>query len=149
MVDFTKVINNEDMVQALNDLIHLNYDVKSGYDKALEKVSDADQDARLRQLKEMHERHIRQLGETVRVLGGSPAEGEDWRQLVIQGRTMFAGGDSGQLSAMHTNEQKLKDAYMDTLDRYKASGEIVEVINQVIDDGSDLRAWLEQEVGKT
>jgi hypothetical protein len=150
MVDFTKAVNNEQMVEALNDLIDLNYDVMTGYDKALEKNSGLR--SRLGELRDMHDRHIRQLAESVRILGGAPVEGGSGHGRGSPGKTLLAGmgkKKEGSLALMQSNEEKLKEAYIRTVDQYRASDEIVEVVNQVLDDGRELRTWLEQEAGKS
>lgn len=147
MAVFTKPVNNAQMVDALNDLIRLNFDVVSGYDKALDQLSDADQRKLFEALKAMHERHAHIIAERVRALGGAPVDGKDWRQWVAQGKTLLAqlGTDHGLWRAMQSNENTLREAYGKAVDEFKVSNDVVAVVNQVLDDGREPIGRLEKE----
>lgn len=144
MVLWTDTINNADMVGALNDLVHLNYDVMAACEVAREKVSGEELATLFDELNTMHERHIEMLAEQVRVLGGAPVDGTDWRQWATRGRAGLAavGGDAQVISAMQTNEDKLYQAYKKAIQECRGSDEVVRVINDVLDEGQDLRGSL-------
>lgn len=150
MVAFIKPISNAQMVDALNDLIHLNFDLAASCGKAIDHSSDSEQRELSGMLKAMHERHAELLGEQVRVLGGAPVSGQDWRQWVTRSKVRLAamGKDGNLLSALQANEDKLQDAYREAIGRFAASEEMVDVINDVIDDGNDLREKLKQASGR-
>lgn len=73
MVDFTKPINNGDMVKGLNELIRSNTDLVVFYDQELCLFVKGENDLRhIKTLKNLHEQHAHMLGDTVRLLGGAP-----------------------------------------------------------------------------
>lgn len=147
---FTKPINNAQMVDALNDLIRQNYDLMAGYNTALEQQSDADQRAQLEELKSMHERHVGLIIDRVRMLGGAPVGEDDRQHWMTQGKTMLArlGKDRDLWGAMQSNEEALREAYGKVIDEFKVSDEVVDLINQVLDDGRELRSRLAAAAGR-
>lgn len=150
MVAFIKPISNAQMVEALNDLIHLNYDLATSYDTAVNQSPNPDQRERLSELKAMHGRHIDMLANQVRVLGGAPVSGQDWRQWVMRSKVRLAAMGKGEklLSVVQANEESLQGAYREVLGQFAASEEMVDVINNVVDDGRDLREELKQVVSR-
>lgn len=141
MVLWTDAISNAQMVDALNNLVRLNYNALAGCDTALDKVSDRGHQSLLDELKAMHDRHIWMLGEQVRVLGGAPVEEKDWRQWFDRSRVAMAamGSDQKILAAMQANEDKLVEACKEAIQQCRASDELVAVVNDVLDEGRDPR----------
>lgn len=146
MVNLAQPINNRDMVRGLNDLIRLNVSILSNLDDSLGSISDKDVAQRLRLLREMHERHILRIGETVRVLGGAPVAENDWRRWI--GKSKVALGklrkSKGVLAAISSEEGKLRSDYARKKDQLKASPEVVATISELLDEGSRNLSGLDQ-----
>lgn len=154
MVDFTQPINNADMVQGLNKLIHRNINLMACYQHGLmDAVDEQVHRDGIEEFKNLHEQHAHLLGDTVRILGGAPDYRED-RSSWISKSKMLLGKlrhDNGILSAMHSEEKKLEAEYLDSIRALKASPESVAVINQALEEREKPMLWLHQatEGGKT
>lgn len=66
--------NNEKLVQALNELVSINYDRVFGYEKAIEDVGSSDVDLRtlFNQYVSQSRKYVNELQQTIRGLGGEP-----------------------------------------------------------------------------
>lgn len=98
---------NEKVISVLNDLIQLDIDAVHAYGQAIDAVEDSVVRGRLLEFQNDHERHIRELGQTVREQGGTPIEHKrDFKGFLIEGMTAIrsATGTKGALKAMKTNE---------------------------------------------
>lgn len=150
MVDFTKSINNEQMVEALNVLIRHNEEVLASC-RAAREESESNNSRRLTELEQVHLRHTERLGDSIRLLGGSPVRSDDEPSLMHKAKTALSefGTRSSGLKALSKREDQLTRDYVKTVDRYRASDEIVAVVNQLLDESKPLREWLEQEAQRS
>lgn len=66
--------NNEKLVQALNELVSINYDRVFGYEKAIEDVGSGDIDLRtlFNRSASQSRKYVSDLQQTIRGLGGEP-----------------------------------------------------------------------------
>lgn len=144
MVDFSQPINNEDMVAGLNKLVRLNADVLASLEHLPDSLSDAQAAQAVRELEDMHRRHIGRIADAMHILGGE-AQGADWRRWVSEGRIAFGKlkKDKGVLEAIQSEEKKLKAEYARKRDQLRASPEAVAVINEVLDDSAEKQRALD------
>lgn len=145
MVDFTQRINNADMVDGLNALIHLNLSLKACYENdLLDTVDDEAYRAGILEFRDLHEQHAHLLGDTVRLLGGAPDYREDKGNWISKSKALLAKlrSDKGVLHTMHTEEKRLEEEYLETLQALKASPESVTVINQAMEEREKPMHWL-------
>lgn len=145
MVDFTQRINNADMVDGLNTLVHLNLSLKACYEnELLDAVDEEAYRAGIREFRDLHEQHAHLLGDTIRLLGGAPDYREDKGSWVTKSKAILAKlrSDKGVLHTMHTEEKKLEEEYLETLQALKASPESVGVINQAMEEREKPMHWL-------
>ena len=136
MVDFTKPVNNADMVKGLNALIRCNMELCSYYDEDLTpRIKDQAYQQPLASLKALHSYHAELIGDTVRLLGGAPdlAAGE---HASVGGRWLRKFAGKGKLNDFVKAEEKLLERYHESLQdqAVRASPECVAVINQVLAD---------------
>jgi uncharacterized protein (TIGR02284 family) len=104
-----------DAIKALNNLIHLDIDAIRAYEHAIRASEHEVVSSRLREFKGDHERHVRELSEHVRKLGGEPPDKPDVKGFFIEGFTAVTSiGTRSALMAMLGNEQL-------TTARYKAA----------------------------
>jgi hypothetical protein len=136
MVDFTKPVNNADMVKELNALIRCNMELCSYYEDLTPRIKDKAYQQPLASFKALHTHHAELIGDTVRLLGGAPAvaEGEHTSAGGRWLRRLYGG--EGKLNDFVKAEEKLRDRYRESLQdqAVRASPECVAVINQVLAD---------------
>ena len=105
---------NEAVVSKLNGLIQLDYDAIQAYERAISKIEDPEIRRELESFKADHERHIVDLSECVRSLGGVPEDlGRDIKGVLLEGLTALRSvtGTEGALKAMKTNEEVTNRVY--------------------------------------
>src|SRR5262245_47875812 len=96
----------DDAVQTLNDLIHLDIDAIHAYRQAIDACTVPEIRDHLTAFKADHERHVLDLQAAVRKLGAEPAAERDLKGFFIEGFTAIASmGDRSALYAMRTNEE--------------------------------------------
>ena len=101
-------------IECLNDLIQLDYDAVYAYKQAIEKIDDSLVRADLESFQADHLRHITDLSQAVRMIGGEPEEaGRDLKGLLLEGLTALRSvtGTVGGLKAMRMNEKLTNRAY--------------------------------------
>lgn len=95
-------------IELLNDLIQLDFDAVKAYGQAIEKIDDGAARADLVSFQADHERHVRELSQVVRLMGGEPeGEGRDLKGVLLEGLTALRSvtGTLGALKAMRMNEK--------------------------------------------
>ena len=105
--------STEKMVEALSELIRLDYDAIGEYTTAIADVVEEDIRDPLARFREDHERHVTVLSTLVRDLGGTPPESPDLKGLLRRTMTKVAGlsGTKGTLEAMKSNEGAVAETY--------------------------------------
>ncbi len=100
-------------IAALNDLIQLDFDAIRAYDRAIRMVDEDAVGTQLAAFKGDHERHVKDLSDAVRSLGGKPPAGNDVVGYLIEAFTAVgsAAGVRGALRAMQSNEMLTNDTY--------------------------------------
>jgi rubrerythrin len=104
------------IVDALNDLIQLDYDASKTYEQALEYVHEDDREVRadLESFRLDHLRHIEELSRLVAAEGGTPLEPvRDVKGALLEGLTRLRSvtGTLGALKAMRLNEKLTNRSY--------------------------------------
>lgn len=103
---------DERSISTLNDLIHLDLDAVQAYRHAIDACEIAEIRDNLTEFMGDHERHVRDLREAVRGLGGEPASGRDVKGFFIEGFTaILSQGDRSALLAMRGNEELTNRRY--------------------------------------
>ncbi|BCS53565.1 DUF2383 domain-containing protein [Geobacter sp. SVR] len=107
-------MTREELLDKLNELIHLDIDAIHAYDQAIKNVREQLIKDKLILFKSDHGRHVAELSAKVRELGGVPPElTSDFKGYFITGFTALRSltGTKGALGAMETNEKLTTSKY--------------------------------------
>lgn len=112
-VDPRQSASTEEIVAGLNDLLQLDHDAIGSYEIAMERLEDRDHASQIAGFRLDHERHVRELTELIRSLGGTPKNEPHATgplKQALQGLGAVAG-DKGLLMAFRTNELQVRTKY--------------------------------------
>jgi uncharacterized protein (TIGR02284 family) len=131
-------------IEELNELIRWDLDAISAYDGAINDLKEAPVRDPLIQFRGDHERHVANLSEIVRRLGGTAAESAGLKGIVRKTMTKVAslGGAELTLKAMRANEEVLNKTYAHHLS-LEFPDDILDVIRQNYGDEQRHLAWIE------
>lgn len=101
------------VLASLRRLIQTDIDAIRAYGQAIAATRDEDVAAMLEGFRDDHERHVSELGDAIRALGGHAPVAPDLSGLAIEGFTAFTSRSfpSGALVAMESNEIVTNEAY--------------------------------------
>ena len=139
--------DRERVCDLLNDLIKLDYDAIEAYEAAVKRTDDQTIRNRLMEFLQDHQRHTQNLGEEVRRLGGTPADGAGMMRMLTEGSVLLGAfmEDRGVLKAMSKNEAVTNRAYEKALDKL-GSHPAAAVVQQNRDDERRHKAWIDQKL---
>jgi uncharacterized protein (TIGR02284 family) len=140
-------LSNEKQIEELNDLIRLDHAAVGVYSEAVDALeSTAPLRDPLSRFRGDHERHIVELSQAVRRLGGKPADHSDTliggaRKLM----TKIAGliGAETVLKAMKSNEEAINHAYLKRVSM-EFPADTLELIQRNYGDEKRHLEWVEQ-----
>jgi uncharacterized protein (TIGR02284 family) len=106
-----------DVIHKLNELLMLDNDAVRAYSSAIDRISIPYVKERLTEFRSDHERHIRDLNEVIRRLGGEPKDRPDFKGPFIQAMTALRSmaGNEQALKAMKGNEELTNKKYGEAL----------------------------------
>lgn len=112
-VDPRQNASTEEIVAGLNDLLQLDHDAIGSYEVAMERLEDRDHASQIAGFRLDHERHVRELTEMIRSLGGTPKNEPHATGPLKQALQGLGGvaGDKGLLMAFRTNELQVRTKY--------------------------------------
>ena len=142
----TTVGTEGNLVDTLNNLIQLDYDAIDAYEAAIDRLDSAEYKATLKQFRDDHARHTRDLGAVVTELGGKPARQGGAKSMLTRGKVMMATlmGDGAILQAMKSNEDDTNTAYERAVGNAKGSASAAAALRAGLEDERRHRAWIEQ-----
>ncbi len=137
---------NSDLIDALNSLIELDFDAVEAYTAAIDRVSDIDDKNQLGSFRADHERHTRELAETVIKLGGKAKSKGDFKAMLTKGKVVIAGlaNEKAVFTAMKTNEDDTNKAYENATGRHDVPNDIMMLLQRNLTDERRHRSWIEQ-----
>ncbi len=140
MVDFTKSISNQEMIDGLKSLLALNDDLAQQCQAFQRKVSDPNKESQLGELTKLHQRNVETLSDSLLFLGGAPDRDSraNKRSWFSSKEEVTEADSETDLAGLKKQEERLCQAYLEELDRLKASDEVVNSINKVRDETDDL-----------
>lgn len=139
--------DRERVCDLLNDLIKLDYDAIEAYEAAVKRTDDQTIRNRLMEFLQDHQRHTQNLGEEVRRLGGTPADGAGMMRMLTEGSVLLGAfmEDRGVLKAMSKNEAVTNRAYESALGKL-GNHPAGAVVQQNRDDERRHKAWIDQQL---
>jgi uncharacterized protein (TIGR02284 family) len=137
-----------DMKAVLHQLIELDFDAVEAYQAAIDRLKDTEAKQALSGFKRDHERHVQEVGEQLRLLGGEPPTGPDLKRVLTQGKVVIASvmGDRAILSAMKTNEDDTNTAYERVTSRNDLQPPLLTLLRRNLEDERRHRTWIEQRI---
>ncbi len=108
----------ENAIETLKSLMQLDIDAVHAYTQAIENIEHRAVREQLTAFRGDHERHVTDLSQCIRRLGGDPPERQrDFKGFLIQGFTAIRSltGTEGALKAMKSNEQTTNKHYREAL----------------------------------
>lgn len=108
------LMRDDEIVDALNDLIELDHNAIGGYDSAIKGLeSQPDIRKTFETFRADHERHVQELSPFVTQYGGKPAKRPGAMGLLQKGWTEMSklGGADAIVSAMVSNEETAVNTY--------------------------------------
>ncbi len=107
-------MESRELIERLGSIMKLDNDAMLAYDRAIEALKARDIADTMLRFRSDHERHVKEIGETIRRLGGQPAElTPDLRGVFLEGLTSISGkvGDGSTLMACETGEKYVNYKY--------------------------------------
>ena len=143
------MIGNEDTVEGLlSDLIKLDYDAAEAYEAAINRLDDNQYKTRLREFRQDHLNHTKNLGDILRQMKKNVPQGPDAMRLLTQGKVVLADllGDISILKAMKSNEDQTNKAYETALTHKEVTPEIRKTLQQNLQDERRHREWIIEQI---
>jgi len=144
----TSVGSQKDFIEALMNLVELNYAVTASYKEAIEHIKDEECKNKLKDFNVEHEIHIKELSEILKDLGKEPPKSAVIKQLFTQGKIMFANliGDKAILRALKTNEDDTNTAYERMNGHPNKAAYATDPLKRGLDDEKQHRIWMEKKL---
>ncbi len=130
-------MDTQDIIEKLNSLIQLDVDAVRAYEQAIERIDVPSIRSEIIRFQGDHKRHIADLSELVRQLGGKPIEASpDVEGFFIEGFTALRSitGTAGALQAMKGNEELTNKRYEDALHLGGLPDDVLSVIRRNRED---------------
>ncbi len=131
----------------LNSLIKCDVDAVHAYQQAIEACEMEEIRSRLVQFQSDHQRHIRDLSQQVRLLGGEPEVEKSWAGFLIEGFTAIASqGDHSALVAMRGNEELTNRTYEAALNESDLPTDVRAVLERNFSDEQRHLSWIKDQL---
>jgi uncharacterized protein (TIGR02284 family) len=140
----TTIGTESDLVEALKNLIELDFNAIEAYEAAVERLDDATTRQTMMAFMADHERHTQVLRQVVFQMGGEvPAKG-DFKRVLTKGKVVIGEiiGDRGILMAMKSNEDDTNAAYENAAARTDVDSELQQILDRNLADERRHRAWI-------
>jgi uncharacterized protein (TIGR02284 family) len=136
-------------VKELQDLIHLDMDAISAYQKAIDAIEHESVAAKLREFQGDHRRHVADLSAEVTRLGGKPDVRTDVKGFFIGGFTaVMSQGTHSALVTMKGNEQLTTSTYKKALEHKELPETTKALLQRNYSDEARHLGWIENAIAK-
>jgi uncharacterized protein (TIGR02284 family) len=136
-------------LKELQDLIHLDMDAVSAYQKAIDAIEHEGVAAKLRDFQGDHRRHVADLSAEVTRLGGKPDVRTDVKGFFIGGFTAVTSqGTHSALVAMKGNEQLPSSTYKKALEHKDLPETTKALLQRNYSDEARHLDWIENTLAK-
>jgi uncharacterized protein (TIGR02284 family) len=139
-----------EVVSLLNRLIHHEYDAIEACRSAVARVTDSDDRRRLGALLGDHRRHVDELADIVRNLGGEPVSQGDLRQAIARGRVVLGAlvGERAVLEAIRRNEGDIATIYGQAASQPGVPVDVLAVLERHLHEERGHHAWISERLGE-
>jgi uncharacterized protein (TIGR02284 family) len=133
-----------EVVALLNQLIQLEFGAIAACKAAFAHVTDAEDRQRLGALLGEHRRHVDELTDVVRNLGGEPSCRGDLGQVIARGRAVLGAlvGERALLEAMRGNEAHVEAAYENAVSRPGVPVDVLTLLERHLDEERRHGGWI-------
>jgi uncharacterized protein (TIGR02284 family) len=137
----------EEFIDAVKDLIELDFDSIEAYQAAINRVHNEDYKTKLSEFMADHQRHVNDLSALVEKHGSTPpttpSVGKQW---ITKGKIVIANliGDEAVLKAMADNEKDTIQAYKRMSERTDQWEEAKDILKRGLEDERRHKAWLDE-----
>lgn len=133
---------DDKVINFVNELIALDLACAAAYEVSARACRDQEIRNKLLEFKGDHERHVAELSEVVRDMGGQPVERIDAKGALIEGYTMLSSQeDRTAVLAMKGNEELSNNAYASAL-AANLPGELRALVLRNFEDERRHMTWL-------
>jgi rubrerythrin len=141
----TTVGTGNDPATVVTNLIQLERDAIAAYDKAIEKLSDPAKAEKVREFREDHLRHVRELESAAKDLNAEIPADTDAKAMLTTGKVSMASlaGDDTILSAMSTNESDTIAAYRHGCENESLPPSLQPMLRRALEDEERHKAWMD------
>ncbi len=139
----------DNFVDAIKNLIELEYDTQALYKKAINTIENHNYKIKLNEFDQDHAHHIEKLSELLTNRKEQiPIMGGVIRPLINTIKVEFANliGDRAKLSSILNNEIDVNKVYERMNARHDQLDEAKELLKQALQDEKKHRAWLEETI---
>jgi rubrerythrin len=133
-------------LDALKELVELDYDAVEAYDAAINRIQNTVYKNQLKNFKEDHQRHIKELNELLTKHGESQVTSPGLKQWITKGKIILADimGDKAILQAMKTNEEDMNVAYEAVNKHDEIWPDAVNALSRGLEDEKRHKKWIEE-----
>jgi rubrerythrin len=149
----TNVGNQKTFVEAIKELIELDYDAVEAYKLAIKKLKKREYKDKFQEFEGDHNKHIKQLSEFLTKNNeDAPTKPDKSKSLLLKAKVEGASllGDESILKAMFSNEKDTVTAYdrMHKRGNESSDKKIVKIIDDGLEDEKHHKNWLKAELEK-
>jgi rubrerythrin len=142
----TFVGNQELFVDALIELVELEYAAAEAYTEAIKNLKNPGYKQKLQDFEKDHLRHIDELSSVLKKHNAEvPTASSFGKEMLVKGKTFLASliGDDQILSAMLSNELDTNTAYAKMTSRKDQWEETEDILHKAFQDEKRHKEWLE------
>jgi len=150
----TKVGTQKSFIDAIKELVELEYDAIEAYKVAMENLDSLEYKDKFFEFKGDHERHVKELSAFLASSNEKVPTGPDnTKHLLVKGKVKLASlfGDENILSAMLSNEEDTVTAYERINSRVandNSDNKMDKVIPRALEDERRHKDWIQVELEK-
>jgi rubrerythrin len=145
----TLVGTQSNFVDALKELIELDYDAVEAYEAAINRLENKEYKSQLTNFRDDHKRHVKELSALMKKHNEEAPTGPDMsKQWLAKGKVVLANmvGDKTILAAMKTNEDDTNTAYERLCKHKERWDDAMDILNRGLADEKTHRAWIEKQL---
>jgi uncharacterized protein (TIGR02284 family) len=138
-----------DVVHKLNELLMLDNDAVRAYSSAIDRITIPYVKERLTEFRADHQRHIRDLNDCIRRLGGEAKDRPDFKGPFIQAMTALRSmaGNEQAIKAMKGNEELTNKKYSEALEA-RLPADVEEIVRRNYQDEVRHLAFLNEVIDR-